>query len=332
MVSCKKDSEELEETFVGFKQADYFPAPTYNMMRNPVTKAGFELGKKLFYDPRLSRDNSISCGSCHIQSAAFTHHGHDVSHGIDDRLGTRNALSIMNMAWGKQFFWDGGVFDLDLVPVNAITSHVEMDETVPNVVTKLRSYPEYPALFQKAFGTDQISDASFLKALSLFMLMVISDQSKYDQVQKGQAVFTEQELAGYQLFQAKCATCHTEPLFTDRSFRNNGLPPSVIKDKGRYNVTLNPDDEYKFLVPSIRNLTFTAPYMHDGRFLTLDRVLEHYRSGMVDSKTLDPIFRQADGSIGIPMNDIQKDQLLQFLKTLDDYEFISNPLLSESNI
>jgi cytochrome c peroxidase len=329
IMSCKKDDVASKDDFLGFKQMDYFPAPTYNMQRNPVTKAGFELGKKLFYDPRISKDNSISCGSCHIQSAAFTHHGHDVSHGIEDRLGTRNAMPVMNMAWGKQFFWDGGVFDLDLVAINAITSHVEMDETVSNVISKLKSYPEYPALFKNAFGSEEINDASFLKALSLFMLMAVSDQSKYDQVKRGEAVFSDGELAGYQLFKTKCASCHTEPLMSNRSFANNGIQPSGLNDKGRFTVTLNPDDSYKFSVPSLRNLSFTGPYMHDGRFLTIDRVLEHYRSGMVDSETLDPIFRQSDGSIGIPMNDIEKQQLLQFLKTLDDYKFVTNPLLAE---
>ena len=333
--ACKKGSnvidKEIEAIFPGFIKPSNFPDPAYDLSRNPVTKEGFELGKKLFYEPRLSRNNTIACGSCHIQSAAFTHHGHDVSHGIDDKLGTRNPMPIMNMAWHSSFFWDGGVFDLDFAPVNAIHSEVEMDETVTNVILKLRSHPEYPALFKKAFGTAEITDALFFKALSQFMLMAVSSNSKYDKVMRKEngASFMASEQRGYLFFQDNCATCHKEPLFTDLSFRNNGIRPNSSNDKGREIVTGNVNDEYKFKVPSLRNLSYTAPFTHDGRFLTVSRVLEHYRNGMADSPTLDPIFRKADGFIGISMTEEEKSDLLSFLKTLEDQEFLSNTLLSE---
>ena len=315
--ACKKGEDALPDLFAGFIKSAHFPDPAYDFSRNEISREGFELGKRLFYEPRLSRNNTIACGSCHIQSAAFTHHGHDVSHGIDDRLGTRNPMPIMNMAWQKEFFWDGGVFDLDLAAVNAITNPVEMDETVPNVLRKLRAHPEYPALFKKAFGTEEITDARFFKALSQFMLMAISDQSKYDKVRRNEdgASFTTSEQRGYLFFQKNCSTCHSEPLFTDRSYRNNGLAPNRSNDIGRDSVTLNPADKYKFKVPSLRNLAYTAPYMHDGRFLTLNRVIEHYRNGMVDSPTLDPVFRQQDGRLGIPMTEQEKEDLLAFLNT-----------------
>lgn len=326
--SCGRGEEE-PELFQGFVQPEGFPEPLYNMSRNEVTKAGFELGKRLFFEPSLSRNNTIACGSCHIQTAAFTHHGHDVSHGIDDQLGIRNPQPIMNLAWSDGFFWDGGVFDLDLVAINAITSPVEMDENVPNVLRKLREHPEYPGLFKNAFGTEEITDARFFKALSQYMLMAISDQSDYDQVRRHEAEFTEEQLAGYRVFQKSCASCHAEPLLTDRSYRNNGLAPNPVDDQGRYDVTLNAADKYKFKVPSLRNWEYTAPYMHDGRFLTLNRVIEHYRSGMVDSETLDPVFRNEDGSIGIQMSDSEKEQLIAFLQTLNDRDFVTNPLLAE---
>ncbi|WP_166332197.1 cytochrome-c peroxidase [Sphingobacterium chungjuense] len=331
--ACKKGTDLMEENevFTGFVQPSNFPTPAYDFTRNPITKEGYELGRKLFYEPRLSRNNSIACGSCHIQSAAFTHHGHDVSHGIDDRLGTRNPMPIMNMAWHNEFFWDGGAYHLDLAPINAIHSEVEMDETLTNVLTKLRARPEYPPLFKKAFGTEEINDEFFLKALSQFMLLATSSDSKYDKVmrQEGEVAFTNAEKNGYLFFQNNCASCHSEPLFTDLSYRNNGVRPNPSDDHGRATVTGNPKDMYKFKVPSLRNLAFTAPYTHDGRYLSISRMLDHYRFDVSDLPTLDPIFQRADGTRGIPMSEAEKADLMAFLKTLEDSAFLSNSLLSE---
>lgn len=322
------------ELFAGFQRPENFPEPEYDQSRNPITKEGFELGKRLFFEPRLSRNNTISCGSCHIQTAAFTHHGHDVSHGIDDRLGTRNPMPIMNMAWMKEFFWDGGVFHLDLSAVNAITSPVEMDETVPNVITKLREHPDYPKLFNAAFGSEEITDARFFMALSQYMLMAVSSNSKYDKVMRKEdgVEFTGKELAGYKIFEQNCSSCHKEPLFSDFSYRNNGLIPNPVDDKGRYEVTLNEEDRYRFKVPSLRNLDYTGPYMHDGRFLTVNRVLDHYRTGMRDGKTLDDVFRLEDGSVGVPLTEDEKESLMAFLKTLNDLDFVTTPLLAEPTL
>jgi len=332
--ACKKGEDQLTELIPEFVSPSNFPNPTYDFTRNTITKDGFELGKRLFFDAQLSRNNTIACASCHIQSAAFTHHGHDVSHGIDDRLGIRNPMPIMNMAWQREFFWDGGVFDLDLSAVNAITNPVEMDETVPNVLKKLRAHREYPSLFKKAFGTAEITDALFFKALSQYMLMAVSSNSKYDRVIRKEHgyIFTEQEQKGYIFYQKNCSSCHAEPLFTNRSYRNNGLAPNRVNDTGRDSVTLNPADRYTFKVPSLRNISYTAPYMHDGRFLTLNRVIEHYRNGMVDSPTLDPVFRKADGTLGIKMTDEERDDLIAFLKTLDDRDFVTNRLLAAPEI
>jgi len=160
--------------FKGFKKPANFPDPVYDFASNPVTEDGFELGRRLFYEPRLSRDNTVSCGSCHIQYYGFTHHGHDVSHGIDDRLGTRNSPPIMNLAWANAFLWDGGVFYLDLQPMVPITTHAEMDEKMSIVLEKLKQHPEYPALYKKAFGAEGIDSRKTLRALSQFMLMCIS--------------------------------------------------------------------------------------------------------------------------------------------------------------
>ncbi|MFT3674376.1 MAG: cytochrome c peroxidase [Chitinophagaceae bacterium] len=321
-LSCSK---EIFNRFQGFRRPAGFPEPVYRFTDNPVTQAGFELGRKLFYEPRLSRDNTISCGSCHIQSSAFTQHGHDVSHGIDDRLGTRNSPPIMNLAWMPTFFWDGGVFDLDLQPIVPITNHVEMDETVGHVLTKLRTHPLYPSLYKNAFGDTAITTSRTMKALSQFMLLCVSAGSRYDSVvQQSGARFTEPEQRGYILFQQKCAACHKEPLFTDFSFRNNGIAAGLNDDKGRYLVTLDPADEYRFKVPSLRNVALTAPYMHDGRFITLDAVLDHYRNQGQSTPNRDPLLAS-----GIPLTDQDKSDLIAFLQTLSDRKFLANPLLSE---
>ena len=318
--ACSKS--EVIAGFIGFQQPATFPAPTYNLANNPVTKDGFELGRKLFYESRLSRNNTISCGFCHLQTSAFTHHGHDVSHGIDDRLGSRNSPPIMNLAWNTTFMWDGGVFDMDLQPIVPVTSFVEMDETMENVLNKLRNTPPYPAMFKKAFGSDEITTAHMMKALSQFMVMLVSDQSKYDSVIRKQGVeFTTEEQQGYTLFQQKCSSCHKEPLFTDHSFRNNGIGAGPNNDEGRYTITLNPDDKYKFKVPSLRNLAYTAPYMHDGRLYTLQAVLNHYTSAIQDA---DPLLKG-----GISLNTDEQQQLLAFLSTLNDRNFITDKRFSE---
>lgn len=330
--ACKKsdDVQEKAVLFLGFQKPKNFPEPVYNLANNPITKAGFELGRTLFYDPRLSRDNTISCGSCHIQSSAFTHHGHDVSHGIDDRLGIRNSPPIMNLAWSKAFMWGGGIYDLDLQPIAPITTHEEMDENLENVLHKLRAIPTYRNQFKEAFGSDEISTAHLMKALSQFMLMCISSNAKYDKVirNEGNISFSTIEQEGYQIFKDKCASCHTEPLFTDGTFRNNGLAPNAINDKGLYTATLLDKDLYKFKVPSLRNLKYTAPYMHDGRFLNLDAVLDHYVGQVQDTPNLDPILKKQT-SRGINLSNDQKTKLLAFLNTLNDEDFIHNKALAE---
>ncbi len=332
LYACKKE-DDFKETisgFLGFQKPANFPEPEYKLAVNPVTEPGFLLGRALFYEPRLSRNNTISCGSCHIQSSAFTQHGHDVSHGIDDRLGTRNSPPIMNLAWNKAFMWGGGVFDLDLQPIVPITAHEEMDEKLENVMSKLRSVDKYPEMFKAAFGSGEINTARFMKALSQFMIMCISANSKYDKVMRKEAgaSFTADEQAGYALFKTKCASCHSEPLFTDGSFRNNGLGPSAINDVGLYTATLQVTDKYKFKVPSLRNLSYTAPYMHDGRFLTLNGVFDHYHSEVQATPNLDLLLQQA-GFRGIALSVNDRAQLIAFLKTLDDQDFVTRKDLAE---
>ncbi len=330
LLACQPESIQPSRT-IEFKVPANFPPPVYDLSRNPVTPEGFELGRRLFYDGLLSRDGSISCGFCHQQSSAFTQHGHDISHGIDDKLTLRNALPIQNLAWEKEFFRDGGVFHLDLFAVEPIQNPNEMDENLPNVLEKLRRHAEYPRLFTAAFGSPDITTDRFLKALSQFQLMCISADSKYDKYVRNEgATLTDTEKAGLALFRQKCASCHSGELFTDHSYRNNGLPVGNPEDTGRHRITLNDADQYKFRVPSLRNVEITRPYMHDGRFRTLEDVLHFYATGVVDSPTLDTLLKNnSGGQPGISLTLVEQQQIIAFLKTLTDRDFLNRKELSE---
>jgi len=328
LVACKKDDP---APFVGPTMPSNFPAPVYDMEANPTTAAGVALGKKLFYDNILSRDNTISCASCHISYSAFSNPGHQTSHGIDNLFGRRNAPAIQNALWKTGFLWDGGVPNLDLVALNAIQSPVEMDESPALVLEKLRKHSEYPALFKKAYGTDDITTATFLQALSQFMGMLVSANSRYDHYIRNEpgGDLSQDEFDGLEIFEQKCATCHSGELFTDQQYRNNGILNDFSFDRGRNEVSQLPEDIGKFRVPSLRNITATGPYMHHGKFNTLEKVLDHYASGVLDSPTLDPLLRQSDGSLGIPLSVPEKTKLLAFLKTLTDEQFLRDERFSE---
>lgn len=307
-----------------------FPPPVYDLSINPVTEEGFELGRKLFYEPILSRDSNVSCGSCHQQSAAFIQAGHDFSHGVDNQHGRRNALPIFNALFYKTFFWDGGVHNLDMVPVNPIENRIEMDEKMDHVLSKLNNSSNYRSLFKQAFKVDSITSKEFLQAFSQFMSAMISANSRYDKyVRKEGEILTAEELHGLTIFEEKCRSCHATDLFTDGSYRNNGITNDFRFDKGRQEVTLNEGDKGKFKVPTLRNIEYTAPYMHNGSLETLEEVLNHYTNGIKPSDTVDSVFRKKDGSLGIELTDSEKKNLIAFLKTLSDKEFIHNSIFSE---
>lgn len=291
--------------------------PHYDFKKNPLTEEGFQLGRHLFYDPILSRDNTISCSSCHLQATGFTHVDHDLSHGIEDRIGTRNSLALVNLAWTKDFMWDGGVNHLDVQPLAPITSFVEMDETLENVVAKLQKSEKYQNLFEKAFGTHKITGQLTLKALSQFVVMLTSSNSKYDKVIRKEEKFTQMEQQGYAIFKIHCASCHQEPLLTSEKFENNGLPfDTSLNDVGRMKISDKKEDYLRFKVPTLRNIQFTFPYMHDGRLKTLTEVVKHYNT-LGNNKNLPT-------ALAKPMNlsDNDRVDLVAFLKTLTDKEFL----------
>jgi cytochrome c peroxidase len=297
-----------------------WPKPVYDFKKNPVTEEGFQLGRHLFYDPILSKDNTISCASCHLQATGFTHVDHELSHGIDGKIGIRNTLTLQNLAWNKNFMWDGGINHLDVQAIAPITSEVEMNETLENVITKLQKSEKYVVLFEKAFGTKKMTGQLTLRAISQFVVSLTTSNSKYDKVLRKQEKFTEMEQKGYKLFQKHCTSCHKEPLLTNDAFRNNGLPMDVdLKDIGRMKITQNPKDSLLFKVPTLRNIEFTYPYMHDGRFKTLTEVVKHYNSGIKKSTTLSKELEK-------PMNltDNERTELVAFLKTLTDKTFLFN--------
>ncbi|MFN3916541.1 MAG: cytochrome-c peroxidase [Flavobacteriales bacterium] len=324
LFACKKNKpDEPQPAFRGFVAPGHFPSPVYNFNNNPVTGPGLELGRKLFYDPFLSKDNTVSCASCHFQSEAFSDPGMMVSMGVDGKVGARNSPALFNLAWHSSFMWDGGINHIEIMPLAPITDSLEMDISIVDLLQKLNNHPQYPALFKKAFNVDIIDDQKLFYALTQFMGMLISANSKYDRYVKGVGSFTQAEKNGYDLFRLHCESCHKEPLFTSHQFENNGLD-NVFFDLGRMRITLLPQDEGKFKIPSLRNVALTYPYMHDGRFASLDQVLDHYASGIKQSATLSPKLQQ-----GIPLTNQEKDELKQFLYTLTDHQFVTNPRFSQ---
>lgn len=333
LLQCDKDEDINYPTNskIDLKIPSNFPATKFNVAGYEPTVYGVELGKKLFYDGRLAKDNAVACAFCHIQENAFTHHGHSISHGVEGREGFRNTPPIQNLIWLDKFMWDGSVTHLETQPIIPITTEVEMDETMSNIAVKLKDDKDYQRLFTIVYGDENITAERILKAITQFVSTMISADSKYDKVVRNEgASFTADEQQGYTIFKNKCATCHATDLFTDQSYRNTGIPyHPIFKDEGRKRVSGKDEDFLKFRVPSLRNVEYTAPYTHDGRFQTLKALLDFYSDGVVDNPNLDPEFKKVPGKVGIPLTETEKTYLIAFLKTLSDQKFISNPAFAE---
>jgi cytochrome c peroxidase len=300
-----------------------WPAPVYDFSKNTLNPDKILLGRVLFYDPILSADSTISCVSCHLSYSAFTHIDHALSHGINGRIGTRNSPALMNLAWGKLFMWDGAINHLDVQPLAPIAHPDEMSYRVDSVVVRLNRSALYRKLFVNAWGDSVATGERMLKSMAQFMTTLISAQSKYDSVMRGapRVAFTTQEANGYRLFRQHCASCHTEPLFTNNEFANNGLAAdTTLNDMGRMKVTGNASDSLKFKIPTLRNCELTYPYMHDGRFKTLREVVQHYTSGIQHTASLAPQLQQT-----VPLTANDRVDLVAFLLTLTDKKFIFNP-------
>jgi cytochrome c peroxidase len=304
-----------------------FPKPDYTFKNNKLSPEIFTLGRKLFYDPILSKDSSISCSSCHQRIAAFAHIDHPLSHGINGLFGKRNVPSLTNLIFRDAFMWDGGVNNLEVQPVNPITNPIEMNETLNNVIMKLERNPEYVREFKIAFGDTLINSERVLKSLTQFTGLMISADSRYDKYKRGEDTLSKNEMRGMKLFGERCANCHSGENFSDNSYRNNGIKPDTsLNDIGRGLITGNPDDNYKFKVPSLRNIEMTYPYMHDGRFRNLQQVLDHYGSGKYYTDNFDQSLNKTSG-----LTQQEKLDVIAFLKTLTDKTFLYDRRFADPN-
>ena len=301
---------------------------------NPLTVEGVELGRRLFYDPILSADSTMSCSNCHQQGLAFTD-GQALSRGILQLEGRRSAPSLLNIGYHyKGLFWDGRAESLEKQALIPIEDSLELNHSWEAVEHKLQKHIDYPVYFRKAFGIEhpeEIKRSLITKAIAQFERILVSYNSKFDRVLRGEARFNAAEQRGWSIFfdasdtlpHSECGHCHVDPLFTDLDFANNGLEAvndlNDFRDKGRGSISNNIYDNGKFKTPTLRNIALTSPYMHDGRFKTLEEVIEHYIRGGHPSFNASPNVRKLE----LKESDIQ--DLVAFLNTLTDSTVISNP-------
>lgn len=325
--ACRKIGNDVPATTpVGFTIPSGFPEPKYDFSKNPLTEEGVLLGRKLFYDTELSADGMVSCGTCHEQSAAFSTYDHPQAHGVHNTHTDRNAPGIFNMAWHTTFMHDGRIKTLDSVPYAHFTSSIDYGQTIENIIHHLNQNEKYRIMFRSAFGDETINYDRIGKALSQFVLTIVSADSRYDRVKAGKETFQLAEELGYQIFKQKCVACHTEPLFTDFSFRNIGMPlDPFLKDFGRMTITGKSADSLKFKVPSLRNAFPSYPFGHDGRFYSTMNIYEHYRSQVVDGPTTDPLVKNK-----IVLSNFEIGQLDAFLRTLTDSTMIKDARFTKS--
>jgi cytochrome c peroxidase len=345
-VACRKDAPLSSEK----DRYAYDPTP-YNLVLpgnlgwssfpipadNPLTNTGVALGKKLFYDPILSVNNKQSCASCHKQENAFSD-PLAFSFGTFGQKSERHSMPLFNLGWaekynqtGHRFFWDGGANDLERQALGPILNPLEMaNPSLEPVLNRLKNHPEYPGLFKRAFGSDTITSIRLAKALSQFERILITSNSPWDKAERRERLRTPSEINGMFIFvtesKGDCFHCHgnlSSPFFTDYLFHNNGLDASP-KDSGLFRITGNPFDIGKFKTPSLRNLAFSAPYMHDGRFNTLMEVIEFYNSGVKNSPNIDPNIAKHFPEGGLNLTPQEKIDLLNFLLSLSDTSFTKN--------
>ncbi len=345
LACCNPDGQKNEEdlTNIAYKPTpyeigapDYFPkliSPT----DNPLTVQGITLGRDLFFDKRLSKDDKMSCSSCHFPEKGFTD-GRRFSPGVDGIVGTRSSMSLVNIGFTKNgLFWDGRSKTLEEQAALPVEDVIELHTTWGEVESKLRKDDTYKKQFREAFGiksSNEITKDLATKALAQYQRAIISGNSKFDKIRRNEAFFTDLELMGFSLFtdvvgddipDAECHHCHQLDLASSDAFFNNGIQEAKtindFKDLGKGGVTKNIADNGKMKAPTLRNIMLSAPYMHDGRFSTIDEVLDHYNSGGKESPNKDPLIRD------IQLLPIHKRALIAFLNTLTDTSYMQNPLI-----
>jgi cytochrome c peroxidase len=337
-ISCRKDKIGYTPTPYELEIPSHFPSMIIPE-NNPMTKEGVSLGRMLFYEERLSGDNSMSCATCHAPENSFTD-PNQFSTGIDGIAGTRNSMALINLGWQKFFFWDGRAKSLEEQILEPIPNPLEMHQKWKDAVSKLQQDVEYRNMFYKAFGEEGIDSIKVSKAIAQFIRTMISGSSMFDVMYKfenslplnsvDQSILSSispEDWAGYDLFKslngADCLHCHSGILMHINKFSNNGLD-ATFTDLGRGAITGSSNDMGRFKIPTLRNIALTAPYMHDGRFGTLDEVIEHYSSEVVSSPTIDPLMEHLSSG-GVQLDSQEKYLLKKFLMTLTDYSFINNP-------
>lgn len=345
LASCKNDVVDLTEipydpVSYNLRSPEGYPQleePAENIM----TVDGVALGRALFYDPILSVDSTMSCASCHRQEKAFTD-GLAVSTGVDGIAGHRSSMSLVDVGFFYNgLFWDGRSSSLEDQALLPVEDPIELHHAWPDVIEKFRTHAEYPTRFRMAFGIE--SDAEITRDLAAMALaqfersLVSSGNTKYEKVLDGKDVFTTEEQMGFDIYfdrdvllpDGQCLHCHGGPLLTDNEYRNNGLDVAAdyddFPDLGRGEIDGEFINKGKFRTPSLRNIEHTAPYMHDGRFATLEEVMEHYTSGGHPSINKDPLIDS------IFLDTEEKAAVIAFLKTLSDDDFLTNEAYSDPN-
>lgn len=338
--ACKKDEKKAPAIYDPTPYPLYVPSfirdhsnitPLFDTIY-PLSVEGVALGKRLFYEKLLSRDRTLSCGSCHQQRHAFSD-PERFSTGINGQIGTRHAMTLMNLAWDKQFFWDGRASSLEDQVHDPVTAANEMGNTWPEAVKRLQAHPEYPDLFFQAFGTRSIDSSLVAHAIAQFERTLLSFNSRFDQFYylKDNSQLTASEQRGFELFTTKalCNHCHmTNTLFSTQKFQGNGLD-EVSADPGMKNATGKAGDHGKFKVPTLRNIAVSAPYMHDGRFKTLEEVVEFYNSQVHDASLAISVHIPFEFRTGLGLSAQEKEDLVAFLQSLTDSSFLNNPAFAE---
>lgn len=344
ILACRKEKVHHEPTPYILDIPSHFPDMPIPA-DNPMTVEGVELGRFLFYEKRLSGDNTMSCASCHGFASGFSD-PNQFSVGIDDIPGNRNSMALINLGWQNFFFWDGRAKTLEQQILGPVPNPIEMHQEWKDAVAKLNADVNYRNRFFRAFGEEGIDSIKVSKAIAQFLRTLISGESKFDVMYKNingvtlnaeenaiLSTVTAEEWAGYDLFKslngADCFHCHNGPMMQVQGYSNNGLD-ATFTDLGRGAITGNALDNGKFKIPTLRNIEYTGPYMHDGRFATLDEVIEHYSTGIHQSTTIDPLIEYAfQGGVQLDAN--EKNLLKLFLLTMSDPKFINNPAFKDPN-
>lgn len=304
--------------------------PIVKFSNNPITKAGLDLGRFLFYDKLLSQNNTISCATCHNQAMAFTDNNKKVSEGTEKQLGNRNAMPTFNLMWFDSLFWDSRASRLKQLALMPIQNPLEMNTTPEAVVEKLKLSNLYKLKFKNAFGSDTITPERMAMALEQFLMSIVSDNSRFDKSKRGQVTLTPEENRGFEIAGQKgCFNCHKTSLFTNNLSHNTGLD-LYFTDKGLGGFTKKYNQEGKFKTPSLRNVALKAPYMHDGRFETLEKVIEFYDHDVIpnlNSRNISRTFIEQATRNRISQEDSKA--LIAFLNSLTDYDIVTNPKFSD---